>query len=300
MSILVDRSTRVVIQGITGRRGRSMAKDMRSYGTQVVAGVSPGHGGEIVEGVPVFDFVDDAVRSTGANTALVLVPGLPGGLAAITETALSGVELAVWLADPVPIHDMIRLMALLPRTGMRLVGPNSPGLMSPGRAKVGFMPTQCYAPGPVGVVSKSGSLSYEVSLRLTRRGLGQSTVVGIGGDPVKGTGLADVVRMFEADPDTRLILVLGEVGGTEEYELARLVASGEIRKPVVALIVGATAPTGKKLGHAGAMMFRGREGFLPKVRALEVAGVRVADSLTTVADVVAEHLGPAPAGEARR
>lgn len=300
MSILVDRSTRVVIQGITGRRGRSMAKDMQAYGTQVVAGVSPGHGGETVEGAPVFDFLDEAVRSTEANTALVLVPGLPAGLGAITEAALSGVELAVWLADPVPIHDMIRLMALVPRTGMRLIGPNTPGLMSPGRAKVGFMPTQCYAPGPVGVVSKSGSLSYEVSLRLTRRGLGQSTVVGIGGDPVKGTALVDIVRMFETDPETRVILVLGEIGGTEEHDLARLVASGEIRKPVMALIVGATAPAGKKLGHAGAMMFRDREGFLPKVRALEAAGVRVADSLTTVADLVAEHLEPLAAKEARR
>lgn len=286
MSILIDEGDRVVIQGITGRRGRRMTSDMLGYGTHVVAGVSPGHAGESVDGVPVFDFVADAVAATGADTALILVPGLPHGSAAVVEAALAGIRLAAWLADPVPVHDMLRLSATLAGGPMRLIGPNSPGVISPGRCKLGFMPSHCYRPGPVGVLSKSGSLSYEVCLRLTEAGIGQSTVVGVGGDPIKGLGVVDAALMFDEDPDTRVILALGEIGGTEEYQLAQAVADGTISKPVVSLLVGATAPPGRKLGHAGALIFSDRERLAPKVAALRDAGVSVVESLTDVVGAV--------------
>lgn len=267
---------------------------MLRYGTKVVAGVSPGHEGETIDGIPIFDFVQDAVNVTSANTTLVSVPGLPNGIAAILEAAFSGIRLALWLADPVPIHDMIRLKSALAGGTMRLVGPNSPGVISPGKTKVGFMPSQCYRAGRVGVVSKSGSLSYEVCLRLTQANIGQSTVVGIGGDPIKGTGLVEMVQQFDDDPETEAILVLTEVGGTEEYALAQAVASGAITTPVAALLVGATAPAGKKLGHAGALILSERERFKPKVDVLEEAGVIVAGSLTGVADAVHSLLTIAP------
>lgn len=293
MTILIDEHTRLLVQGVTGRRGRRLVADLSRYGTPVAAGVSPGHGGEDIDGVPVFDLVSDAVAETGATTSLVLVPGLPDGAAAVLEAALSGVDLAVWLADPVPVHDMVRLREALAGRPMTLVGPNTPGIISPGRCKVGFMPSQCYLPGRVGVVSRSGSLSYEVSLRLTRAGIGQSTVVGVGGDPVKGYGLVDAVRAFDADPGTDSVLVLGEVGGTEEYALADLVSSGAVGTPVSALLVGATAPPGRKLGHAGAMVFSDRERYAPKAAALRAAGVPVAESLSDVVGVVSLAAGRA-------
>lgn len=291
MSVLVGRDTRLVIQGVTGRRGRRMVEDLERFGAPAVAGVSPGHGGETVSGLPVFEFVADAVRETGANTAVILVPGLPNGSEAVMEAEAAGIAVAVWVADPVPVSDVLNLKSMLCGRGTTLVGPNTPGIISPGRAKAGFMPTHCYKEGPVGVVSRSGSLSYEVSLRLTTSGLGQSTVIGIGGDPIKGLNMLDAVRLLDSDSETAVILMLGEVGGVEEYEVAAAVADGSLRTPVVAYLVGESAPPGRKLGHAGAIVFSDRETVRAKRGALEAAGIPVATGLVDIAPAVTSVLG---------
>ncbi len=280
MSILLDKSNRVLIQGVTGQTGQFFVEDARKYGTNMVAGVSPGRAGTKVGDVPVFANVATAVKETGADTAMVFVP--PSAvLGATIEAIESGCRLVVATADEMPVLDAIEVRAAARANGAVFVGPNTPGLISPGKAKMGFMPSFCYLQGHVGVISRSGSLSYEGSKRITQAGIGQTTVVGIGGDPVKGTTAAEALALFHKDPDTKAILYLGEIGGSEETFVAEY-ASSTGAKPVAALIVGKTAPAGKKMGHAAALIGSKAEGHAAKQKMLRDAGVFVADSLGEV------------------
>lgn len=280
MSILLDRGNRVLVQGITGQMGTFFAEDARKYGTQIVAGVSPGREGARIGDVPVFGSVRAARAATAADTAIVFVP--PAAvLGAALEAIESGCRLVVATADELPVQDTIEIRAAARAHGAAFVGPNSPGLISPGKAKLGFMPSFCYSPGSVGVISRSGSLSYECCKRLTLAGIGQSTVVGIGGDPVKGTTAAEALALFHDDPDTSAVLYLGEIGGTEETFVAEY-AARRGAKPVAALIVGHTAPAGKKMGHAAALIGSATEGHAAKVAMLSEAGVHVAAGLSEV------------------
>ena len=288
MSILLDRSNRVVIQGITGQMGRFAALDSARYGTQIVAGVSPGRGGTVVENIPVYNDVITAHKEAGADTAIVFVPPL-AVLGAVTEAIECGCRLVVATADELPVHDAIEIRAVCRANGAAFVGPNTPGLISPGKAKLGFMPSFCYTPGNVGVISRSGSLSYEGSKRLTLAGIGQSTVVGIGGDPIKGTTALEALELFHRDPETRAVLYLGEIGGTEEYDVAAYAARSDA-KPVAALIVGRTAPPGKKMGHAAALIGSAADGWQAKTDALAKAGVHVAAGVSEVAQAMRQAL----------
>ncbi len=288
MSILVNRETRLVVQGITGNEGSFHTRLMLDYGTQVVAGVTPGKGGEWVHGVPVFDTVREAVQTTGANTSIIYVPA-PFAADAIMEAADAGIELIVCITEGIPVLDMMRACQFLEDTDARLIGPNCPGVITPGQAKVGIMPGHIHTPGPVGIVSRSGTLTYEVVKALTDRGLGQSTAVGIGGDPIIGTSFVDVLRMFENDPATQSIVLIGEIGGTDEEQAARFIAS-EVSKPVTAFIAGRTAPPGQRMGHAGAIIEGGEGTAQEKIAALEAVGIRVARHPAEVADLVAERL----------
>jgi succinyl-CoA synthetase alpha subunit len=286
MSVLVDASSRVAIYGIAGNFGRFSALDLVVSGTQVVAGVAPGRSGPDIEGVPVFQDARSACRSAGANVALVYVPA-PAALDAVLEVLDAGCKVVVYPGDGLPVQDAVELRAAAREHGAVLVGPNTPGVISPGKAKLGFMPTFCYTPGPLGVISRSGSLSYEVAWRLTTAGLGQTTVIGIGGDPVKGLDAAEAIELLHADPATQAILYLGEIGGTDEYAVA-LYAQRPDAKPTAALIVGAAAPPGKKMGHAAALVGSAADTQVAKVEALRNAGVHVADNLRDVVRA-AEH-----------
>lgn len=288
MSILVGKDTRLVVQGITGREGAFHTRQMIAYGTNVVAGVTPGKGGEWAEGVPVFDTVREAVQATGANTSIVYVPArfAPD---AILEAADAGIGLVVCITEGIPTLDMIRVRAHLDQIRTRLVGPNCPGVITPGEAKVGIMPGHVHTPGPVGVVSRSGTLTYEVVYALTLKGIGQSTAVGIGGDPIIGTTFVDVLQMFEDDPRTEQIVMIGEIGGTDEEHAAEFIAQ-RMSKPVVGFIAGQTAPPGKRMGHAGAIISGGTGTAAEKMKALEDAGVKVARHPGEIADLVAELL----------
>jgi succinyl-CoA synthetase alpha subunit len=285
MSILVGRDTRLVVQGITGREGAFHTQQMIEYGTQVVAGMTPGKGGEWVHGVPVFDTVKEAVNATGANTSIVYVPArfAPD---AIMEAADAGIGLIVCITEGIPVLDMIRVLGFLRSSHTRLIGPNCPGVITPGQAKVGIMPGHIHKPGSVGLVSRSGTLTYEVVQALTDRGLGQSTAVGIGGDPVSGTNFIDVLRLFESDPVTEHIVLIGEIGGTAEERAAQFIAT-EMSKPVTAFIAGRTAPPGKRMGHAGAIIEGGEGTAQEKIKAFEAVGVRVAQHPAEVAELVA-------------
>jgi succinyl-CoA synthetase alpha subunit len=288
MSILVDASTRLVVQGITGREGGFHATRNKAYGTHVVAGVTPGKAGQEVDGIPVFNTIDDAVEAAGANTAMVFVP--PRFAAdAILEGLDSGVDLVVCITEGIPAHDMLRVYAQLKRGHKTLVGPNCPGVISPGRATVGIMPTQVFEPGRVGVVSRSGTLTYQISKELGLLGIGQSTVVGIGGDPVVGSGFIDILARFEADPDTDLVVMVGEIGGSEEEEAADYIASS-MSTPVVAYVAGFQAPPGKQMGHAGAIITGSSGTAQAKKEALEARGVRVGSNPTEVAELVQDAL----------
>ena len=289
MSILIDKATRVVVQGITGRDGAFHAKLMAEYGTAVVAGVTPGKGGMQQDGVPVFVTVRGAVETTKANTSVIYVP--PAYAAdAIIEAAAAGVTLVVAVTEGIPTLDMVRVAAYLEGKGTRLLGPNCPGLISPGKAKVGIIPGQIATPGPVGVVSRSGTLTYEVVWNLTQRGMGQTTCIGIGGDPVIGTTFLDVLPLFEADPETKAIVMMGEIGGTDEEEAAKYIAA-KVRKPVVAFIAGQTAPPGKRMGHAGAIISGGTGTAAEKIAALTTAGIPVAKIPSEIPDLVEKALG---------
>ena len=289
MSILVSKDTRLVVQGITGREGAFHTEQMIAYGTKVVAGVTPGKGGGWAVGnVPIFDTVQEAVAATGANTSIIYVPAkfAPD---AILEAADAGVALIVCITEGVPALDMLKVRAYLDRTPSRLIGPNCPGLITPGEAKVGIMPGHIHARGNVGLVSRSGTLTYEVVYALTLRGIGQSTAVGIGGDPINGTSFVDCLAMFEKDPETRQVVMIGEIGGTDEEQAAEFIAA-KMSKSVTAFIAGQTAPPGKRMGHAGAIISGGTGTAAEKIAALEAAGVRVAKHPGEIAELIAERL----------
>jgi succinyl-CoA synthetase alpha subunit len=286
MSILVDADTRLVVQGITGNEGTFHTLRNRAYGTGVVAGVTPGKGGQDVEGIPVFDTVADAVREAAANTSLIFVP--PRFAAeAILEAADAGVDLVVCITEGIPVKDMARVHTYLAVTGTTLVGPNCPGVISPGVANVGIIPGEICAPGRVGLVSRSGTLVYQIVHELTQRGLGQSTCVGMGGDPVHGVGFVESLELFAADPGTDVVVMTGEIGGDDEERAAGWIAE-HMTKPVVGYIAGFTAPPGKRMGHAGAIVTGSTGTAAAKAEALEAAGVRVARTPTDVAGLVAD------------
>ncbi|MGH7609991.1 MAG: succinate--CoA ligase subunit alpha [Candidatus Dormibacteria bacterium] len=294
MSILLNRESRVLVQGMTGSEGTFHTQQMLEFGTQVVAGVSPGKGGSTHLGLPVFDSVAQAVAETGANTAGVFVP--PAFAAdAIMESAAAQVSLVVCITELIPVNDMVRARAFVERRGTRLVGPNCPGLMSPGeRAKVGIIPNHIANPGRVGVVSRSGTLTYEIIQALAQAGYGQSTSVGIGGDPVLGLSFAEVLRLFADDPETDLVVLAGEIGGSDEEAAAQLIGAG-YPTPVVGFISGRSAPPGKRMGHAGAIISATSGSPASKVEALQRAGVAVADTIEQVVELAAARLGaPAP------
>ncbi len=274
MSILVNKDTRLLVQGITGREGLFHTQQMLDYGTQVVAGVTPGKGGEWAAQVPVFDTVKAAVEATGANCSIIYIPARAAP-DAMFEAADAGLPLIVCITEGVAVHDMMRVCNYLAQKGTRLIGPNCPGLLTPGEAKVGIIPGHIGRPGNVGLVARSGTLAYEVIHALSQRGLGQSTCVGIGGDPVNGTSFIDVLAMFNADPATEKVVLIGEIGGRDE-ELAAEYIADHMTKPVVAFIAGQTAPPGKRMGHAGAIIEGGSGLAADKIKALEQAGVRVA------------------------
>jgi len=288
MSILIDEASRVVVQGLTGREGSFHALRNRAYGTQVVAGMTPGKGGQQVEGIPVFDTVRQAVEATGATVSLIFVP--PRFAAdSIYEAADAGVELIVTITEGIPAHEMQRLYNHLRGRGVNMIGPNCPGVISPGKANVGIMPPQIFSPGPVGLVSRSGTLTYQIANELTHLGIGQSTAVGIGGDPIVGSNFIDILARFEADPQTEVVVMVGEIGGDEEEAAARYIAD-HLTKPVVAYIAGFTAPPGKQMGHAGAIISGSSGTAAAKKAALEAVGIRVGVDPTEVAALAAEVL----------
>jgi succinyl-CoA synthetase alpha subunit len=285
MSILLDEGTRVIVQGITGRQGAFHTRLMMEYGTQVVGGVTPGKGGEwFDESVPIFDTVAKAVEATGATATMITVPA-PFAPDAIIEAAASGVSLIVALTEHIPVADMMKVVTFVKAMGVRLVGPNCPGLLTPSRAKIGIMPGSIATPGTIGVVSKSGTLTYEVIDALTKRSMGQSTCIGIGGDPIIGTSFVDVLELFENDPDTEKVALLGEIGGNAEI-LAADYIKAHMTKPVAAFIAGRSAPPGKRMGHAGAIVSGGEGTADEKIRALEAAGVRVARNPEEIPDLL--------------
>jgi succinyl-CoA synthetase alpha subunit len=289
VAIVVDEATRLVVQGLTGREGRFHGLRNRAYGTQVVAGVTPGKGGQDVEGIPVFDTVAEAVAETRANTTMVFVPA-PFAADAIYEAVDAGVGTVVCIAEGLPAHDMLRVYNYIRPRGVSMIGPNCPGALSPGKANVGIIPGEIFREGSVGLVSRSGTLTYQIGHELTQLGLGNSTIVGIGGDPVVGSSFVDVLERFEADDETELVVLVGEIGGNEEEKAARFIAA-EMSKPVLAYIAGFTAPPGKTMGHAGAIVSGTSGTAQAKKEALESCGVRVGTTPTEVAQLVAEAAG---------
>ena len=288
MSVLIDRSTRLIVQGLTGREGTFHAKQAQAYGTNVVGGVTPGKGGTTHEGWPVFDTVADAVRETGANATVIFVPP-PGAADAVMEAAEAGVALAVCITEGIPTIDMMRALAFIKGTPMRLIGPNCPGLISAGKAKAGIIPGHICKEGRVGIVSKSGTLTYEAIHQLTLLGLGQTTCIGIGGDPLIGTSFIDALTLFAADADTEAVVLIGEIGGSAEEEAAAFIRAS-FKKPVVGFIAGQTAPPGRRMGHAGAIIAGGKGTAAEKMRALTDAGVRVVKSPSDIGQAVADGL----------
>lgn len=284
MSILVDENTRLMVQGITGREGEFHTRQMIDYGTNVVAGVTPGRGGQAVAGVPVFDTVAEAVEKTGANASVIFVPA-PFAPDAILEAAAHDVPVVVCITEGIPALDMINVTVFLDQEGTHLVGPNCPGLITPGACKMGIIPGNIVMPGPVGVVSRSGTLTYEVIWALTERGIGQSTCVGIGGDPVNGLRFIEVLDMFESDPQTEQIVLIGEIGGTAEERAAEYIQAN-ITKPVVAFVAGRTAPPGKRMGHAGAIISGGEGRAQDKIAAFQEVGVPVAEHPEQIAEII--------------
>lgn len=276
MSVFIDRNTKLLIQGITGRDGSFHARQMMEYGTNVVAGVTPGKGGQKFEDkVPVFDTVADAVAATGANTSVIYVPPMFAA-DAMMEAAAAGIDLVVCITEGVPVLDMTRVYPFIQEKGARLIGPNCPGAISPGQSKVGIIPGNICAPGPVGLVSRSGTLTYEVVNQMTRAGLGQTTCVGIGGDPINGTNFIDCLAAFEDDPETKAVVMIGEIGGTDEQDAARFVKEN-MSKPVVGFIAGQTAPPGRRMGHAGAIISGSSGTAAEKIAAFQDAGMGVAE-----------------------
>ena len=288
MAILIDETTKVVVAGITGSEGTFHALRNRTYGTQVVAGVTPGKGGQDVEGIPVFDTVADAVERTGANTSLIFVPARFAP-EAIYEAADADIELIVCITEGIPVRDMAQVTAYLRGSGSSLVGPNCPGVISPGRSNVGIIPGEICSQGRVGLVSRSGTLTYQIVHELTRHGIGQSTCVGMGGDPIHGIGFMEALERFEADPETELVVMIGEIGGDDEERAATFIAE-RMRTPVVGYIAGFTAPPGKRMGHAGAIITGSAGTAQAKAEALEAAGAKVGRTPTEVAELVRDAL----------
>lgn len=289
MAIIVDTETRLLVQGLTGSEGRFHGLRNRSYGTNLVAGVTPGKGGQDVEGVPVFDTVADAVAEAGANTAMVFVPA-PFAADAMYEAIDAGIETVICITEGVPAHEMLRIHAFIQGRGVRLIGPNCPGALSPGKANVGIIPAEIFREGAVGLVSRSGTLTYQIGHELTQLGLGNSTIVGIGGDPIVGSSFLDVLAQFQADPQTEYVVMVGEIGGDEEEKAAAFIEA-EMTKPVVAYIAGFTAPPGKTMGHAGAIISGSAGTAQAKKEALEARGIRVGTTPTETAAIVAEIAG---------
>jgi succinyl-CoA synthetase alpha subunit len=286
MAIFVDNETRLVVQGLTGSEGRFHGLRNRAYGTNLVAGVTPGKGGQDVEGVPVLDSVAEAVSEHGANTAMIFVPA-PFAADAVYESVDAGVHTVIAITEGVPAHEMLRIHAYIRSRGARMLGPNCPGALSPGKANVGIIPAEIFTPGSIGLVSRSGTLTYQIGHELTQMGLGNSTIVGIGGDPIVGSSFVDVLRLFEDDPETEYVVMVGEIGGDEEEKAAAFI-EGEMRKPVVAYIAGFTAPPGKTMGHAGAIISGSSGTAEAKKQALEARGIRVGTTPTETAQLAAE------------
>jgi succinyl-CoA synthetase alpha subunit len=286
MAILVDAATKLVVQGLTGSEGRFHGLRNRSHGTNVVAGVTPGKGGQEVEGIPVFDTVAEAVSEGGANTAMVFVPA-PFAADAMYEAIDAGIETLICITEGVPAHEMLRIHAFIQGRGVRLIGPNCPGALSPGKANVGIIPAEIFREGSVGLVSRSGTLTYQIGHELTQLGIGNSTIVGIGGDPIVGSSFLEILALFEADPQTEQIVMVGEIGGDEEEKAASFIEA-EMTKPVVAYIAGFTAPPGKTMGHAGAIISGSAGTAQAKKDALEARGIRVGTTPTATAQLVAD------------
>jgi len=288
MSILLDSTTRVIVQGITGREGLYHTRNMKVAGTNIVGGVTPGKGGTIVEGVPVFDTVAEARAATDAEATCIFVPP-PGAADAIMEAANADIELIVCITEGIPVIDMTRAMLVVHEHGSRLIGPNCPGMCTPGQGKIGIIPYQIFTPGPVGFISRSGTLTYEVVSLLTEAGLGQSSCIGIGGDPIIGSTFADYLKLFEADPQTKVVVMCGEIGGSDEEDAAEFIKT--MTKPVVAFVSGRTAPAGKRMGHAGAIISGNTGTAQGKVAALQAAKVPVADTIFDIPGLVQKALG---------
>ncbi|MFN0155130.1 MAG: succinate--CoA ligase subunit alpha [Gaiella sp.] len=286
MAIIVDNDTRLVVQGLTGSEGRFHGLRNRGYGTDLVAGVTPGKGGQDVEGVPVFDTVAGAVAKTGANTSMIFVPAA-FAVDAVYEAVDAGIATVICITEHIPAHEMLRLKAYVDARGVTMVGPNCPGVLSPGKANVGIIPAEIFAAGSIGLVSRSGTLTYQIGHELTQMGLGNSTIVGIGGDPVIGSSFVDVLGKFQSDPETEYIVMVGEIGGDEEEKAAAFIEA-EVTKPVVAYIAGFTAPPGKTMGHAGAIISGSSGTAQAKKDALEAKGIRVGTTPTEAAQLVAD------------
>lgn len=288
MSILVDENTLVVVQGLTGNTGTFHARRSIEYGTKIVAGVTPGKGGTLHEGVPVFDTVEEAVRKTGADASVIFVPP-PYAADAIMEAADAKIKVIVCITEGIPVLDTIRARRYVKERGATLIGPNCPGIITPDKCRIGIMPGYIHRKGTVGIISRSGTLTYEAVWQITRLGLGQSTCVGIGGDPVVGTGFVELLALFEEDPQTQVILIIGEIGGTEEEEAAEFIRD-KVTKPVVAFVAGLSAPKGKRMGHAGAIIAGGEGTAADKIRKFSECGVAVAESPAVIGETVAREL----------
>lgn len=289
MSILINKNTRLIVQGITGRDGGFHASKMKEYGTNVVGGISPGKGGTVVDGIPVFNTVEEAVKQTGANASVIFVPA-PFASDAILEASFAGVGLVVCITENVPVKDMINVMPVLKRNGTKLIGPNCPGLITPEESLIGILPGMIFKKGNIGLISRSGTLTYEVVNMLTESGLGQTTCVGVGGDPVAGLYFLDLLEMFENDPETHAVALIGEIGGDAEEQAAAFIKA-KMTKPVVAFIAGQTAPPGKRMGHAGAIISSGSGTAEEKIKAFNVAGVPVVKEPSEIPGILKQKLG---------